>query len=110
MTALKFTELNPAVNTKAIVNLICDCTHITITDFDLVADPMTVDVDTSGTHTDGSPITSSVVRSFPQADWSGEDVTVTHDADVVALNEAAQARQDQKVIDAGGILPEEEEE
>lgn len=76
MTVLKFTEkvVNPESGKKA-DDCYKDTDTDTITAFDLVSDPMTVDIDVDGFDNSGNPVTNSVSRSFDKADWDGEDIT-----------------------------------
>ncbi len=66
MADIEFTELSPASNITARVE-----TFIGTTAYDIVSDPMTVNITAEGVDVDGVPVSTPVVRSYAKADWSG---------------------------------------
>jgi len=66
MANIEFTELNPSADISARIQ-----TYVGATAYDIVSDPMTVDITADGVDVDGDPVSTPVTRSFAKADWSG---------------------------------------
>ena len=72
MAHIQFVEKNPPVDRVADVNCFEDSESVTINSYDIVSDPMTVDLDVkSFDGTDPDPSWVNKVESYDKATWDG---------------------------------------
>jgi len=75
MTTLKFTQKNPEPERNPLIDMYIDNDNVTIDSFDLLSDPMVVNMTVKGLDNQGNETWNPSSESYLQSDWTGEEIS-----------------------------------